>query len=490
MYKTYKHESAGNTRKTNAARALLKPARVELQRDVTLMRRILEETGDAVAPRYLPRTMTSTTPLSERYRQCMWDQAKGAWTAFTASMESSFKRIVRGAPGLTSFECITLYRVNKRQAWYKRELTLNWSRDEDGEYCYPRKGDPDQELVPVSKDLLHLARRIAGHARKHKREPNLRHTMTLRLNANVAAVEDAVKSTGFKRWVRLSILERGKPVLIPLKTNTYHDANAGRGMLKRSVQLSFKEGRLTIGLVREEPDAPAREPGDMIGLDWGICSMFASSNGRLYGRAFMDWLRDADDAVEDRRRECAAAGIRLKTDPAYQRLCGRIRDRARNEVGRILNLIVADRGVEALAVEDLDFRGGGLSRRMNRVLTRAGRGVVAVKLARLRESHGVRVDAVNPAYTSQECCDCSYTSKVNRQEQAWFECHACGRRLNADVNAARVIRGRSLDGCAWLLTARRVILRKLHDQHDRAAKERPWAYRAHGAARGTPPLTD
>lgn len=490
MFKTYKHETAANTRKAAAARALLKPAREELQRDAAIARRIFEETGDAVPPRYLPRTIPSTTRLSERYRQCLWDQARSSWNAYTAQVEARFKRIVRGAPGLTDYERTALYRVNKRRAWYAHELTLNWSRDERGEYCYPRRVDPAQESAPVSEDLLYLARRIAGHARRHKREPNLRRVETLRLNANVAPVEDAASSTRFKRWVRLSTLERGEPVLIPLKTNTYHEKHAGSGELRRSIQLSFKEDRLTIGLVREEPDAPLRDEGDVVGVDWGICSMFATSTGCIYGRAFMDWLRDADESVEDRRRECAASKTPLKKDPVYKRLNKRIRDRAKNEACRVVNLIISDGSVSTLAVEDLDFRGGGLSRRMNRILTRAGRAAVTAKLARIRESHGVSVGAVNPAYTSQECSNCLYTGKENRKTQAWLECQACGRRLNADVNAARVIRGRSLDGCAWPFTARRVILRKLHDQHDRAAKERPWAYRAHGAARGTPPLTD
>ena len=88
MFKTYKHETAANTRKTAAARALLKPAREELQRDVTIARRILEETGDAGVPRYLPRTIPSVTRLSERYRQCLWDQARAAWESYTASIEA------------------------------------------------------------------------------------------------------------------------------------------------------------------------------------------------------------------------------------------------------------------------------------------------------------------------------------------------------------------------------------------------------------------
>ena len=48
---------------------------------------------------------------------------------------------------------------------------------------------------------------------------------------------------------------------------------------------------------------------------------------------------------------------------------------------------------------------------------------------------------VNPAYTSQKCSVCEYTSKDNRKTQAGFECQSCGHKENADLNAAKNILG-------------------------------------------------
>lgn len=71
-------------------------------------------------------------------------------------------------------------------------------------------------------------------------------------------------------------------------------------------------------------------------------------------------------------------------------------------------------------VEKLDFRGGGLSRRMNRLLARTYRKVIKDKLARLEEKYGITTVEVNAAYTSQECSKCGFVSKGNRNHKAPF----------------------------------------------------------------------
>lgn len=53
----------------------------------------------------------------------------------------------------------------------------------------------------------------------------------------------------------------------------------------------------------------------------------------------------------------------------------------------------------------------------------------------------VRVPAFN---SSRECHKCGFTDKDNRPSQAVFSCRSCGETLNADLNAARVIRCRGL----------------------------------------------
>ena len=90
----------------------------------------------------------------------------------------------------------------------------------------------------------------------------------------------------------------------------------------------------------------------------------------------------------------------------------------------------------------LDFRYGGMSPRMNRLITRIGRAVFKQRLAAITEKHGIAVCAVPAPYTSQECSGCGYVSPRNRPARARFTCRFCNKKQHADVNAARVIMSR------------------------------------------------
>lgn len=46
------------------------------------------------------------------------------------------------------------------------------------------------------------------------------------------------------------------------------------------------------------------------------------------------------------------------------------------------------------------------------------------------------VSVVRANGTSQQCSSCGHTSRMNRKNQAAFECVSCGSKMNADVNAA------------------------------------------------------
>ncbi len=52
---------------------------------------------------------------------------------------------------------------------------------------------------------------------------------------------------------------------------------------------------------------------------------------------------------------------------------------------------------------------------------------------------GIPIYSINPAYTSQQCSVCGYTSTDNRKSQAEFLCVQCGHHENADSNAAKNI---------------------------------------------------
>ncbi|MFB6110317.1 MAG: RNA-guided endonuclease InsQ/TnpB family protein, partial [Halodesulfurarchaeum sp.] len=54
------------------------------------------------------------------------------------------------------------------------------------------------------------------------------------------------------------------------------------------------------------------------------------------------------------------------------------------------------------------------------------------------EEHGIVVEQVDPAYTSQRCSKCGCTLEENRDGDS-FECLKCGYAVHADYNAAKNI---------------------------------------------------
>ncbi|MFB6077804.1 MAG: RNA-guided endonuclease InsQ/TnpB family protein [Halarchaeum sp.] len=53
--------------------------------------------------------------------------------------------------------------------------------------------------------------------------------------------------------------------------------------------------------------------------------------------------------------------------------------------------------------------------------------------------HGIAVQQVSPAYTSQRCSECGHTAPENRASRDHFTCTCCGTEANADYNAAKNI---------------------------------------------------
>jgi len=136
-----------------------------------------------------------------------------------------------------------------------------------------------------------------------------------------------------------------------------------------------------------------------------------------------------------------------------------------NEINRYINRLVELYRPARIVVERLDFRGQNLSRRMNRLLSRFGKRIVREKLKSLQELYGIEVIETNPAYSSQECSGCGYVDKKNRKSTQEFECQACGKRVNAQVNSAQnLLRRRSVEGIT-IRTPKKQVLEVLIERH-------------------------
>lgn len=201
-----------------------------------------------------------------------------------------------------------------------------------------------------------------------------------------------------------------------------------------------RDGDLHIHQPMEFANPPTRKIGDTLGIDWGLVNTISTSDGRTLGRDLYPWLKKIDAQVTQLQSRLQRQGMKPYQSTRFRRFQHRIVATVKNKLGEILNSL-ADEDIRAFIVESLDFRGTKLGRKLNRIITRAGRAEMSRRMREMPERYGIEIVEVNPAYTSQECAECHYTHKTNRAGER-FVCGFCGHSAHADVNAARNIRFR------------------------------------------------
>ena len=181
-----------------------------------------------------------------------------------------------------------------------------------------------------------------------------------------------------------------------------------------------------------------------LGLDLGLRTLFASNLGDLVGQRFIDKLVRFDEIITKLSRTLQKQKIRLPENLRYKKLIRRCRESLKNEVRRCINRLVEIHNPDEIVVEKLVFKSPGLSKRMNRLLSKFGKREITKKLDAITEELGIKITYVNPAYTSKTCPSpaCGYPAKNNRNNET-FHCQMCGFKGHADVVGAKNIFSRS-----------------------------------------------
>ena len=333
---------------------------------------------------------------------------------------------------LTDQQAYTLFKMNKSKQWFQFPWTYF------GEQILQRVRFPvyDRTTSMIIDDYT-----LAGEDIKHSRDDIVHELwMTVKLG---------------------TLME----IAIPVERSVYFEQQMARGTENRRTTMSFKNGYMQLWRsVEIEKDVTKDDTRDgIIAADWGLTTMFSTSDNRLLGVRMIEKLKDWDEELLQLERDLKKNNIKPKDSKRYRKLQSRIRKYVENEVGRILNILIQE-GHSVYAFESLDFRHGGLSKQMNRLLNRAGRGVVKKKLSAMVEEYDCEVVEVNPAYTSQECSSCGFVFWKNRNGSV-FHCLACGLKLHADVNAARNILRRSQDGLVLAYKSKEQVLTILDERY-------------------------
>jgi putative transposase len=188
------------------------------------------------------------------------------------------------------------------------------------------------------------------------------------------------------------------------------------------------------------PARPLPGTGESVGVDLGLSSFLATSDGELVDnprhlRVAERDLKRAQRRVSRRKR---GGKRRRKAVTVLARKHRRVANARRDfHFKTALNLV---RRYDTIAVEDLNIR--GLHRtRMAKSVSDAGWGQFLHALATKAESAGREVVVVDCRGTSQECSGCGVT--VPKSLSVRVHHCACGLTLDRDVNAARNIQARA-----------------------------------------------
>jgi putative transposase len=193
----------------------------------------------------------------------------------------------------------------------------------------------------------------------------------------------------------------------------------------------------TVGLVVDSPEASPRSRRRVVGVDLGISTFAAMSDG-----AFIPSLRAA--RLAEKRLRAANRSLARKAKRSRGRhkarvVIGRchaatVRARA-NHLHQATARLVRD--YDEIAVEKLNVK--GLARSVLAKDVHDASWAKFISMLRYKAAcAGAKLIEVDPRNTSQECSDCG-TRVPKKLSDRLHACGHCGLRLDRDLNAARNI---------------------------------------------------
>lgn len=260
-------------------------------------------------------------------------------------------------------------------------------------------------------------KRWAGRIEKAKegkasmpRSPRLRNP-SLVLDQRFIALEKA--SNSFDYWARISTIEKGKPVLAPLKSYEYASEYFSDWKLVKGGRM-VKRGGTWMLVLTFEKDIERKETDRAIGVDIGFRKLLVTSDGTVYGSGIRELIGKASRKKKGSRAEKAS------------------RQHIKTEINRAVKHIPSD---ASIGVEDLRYLKHGKkkvwNKKVNNKFSYWYYAQVLKRIKELSEVRGVHCRRVDPRGSSRECPICGHVNEKNRDGEV-FSCLACGFTHDAD----------------------------------------------------------
>jgi Putative transposase DNA-binding domain len=264
----------------------------------------------------------------------------------------------------------------------------------------------------------------------------------IQANVNVVVVEQS-EDTTFDYWLRISTLDKGDPLRVPIKLAPYHRKALQGHTLNTSTTLHKRKGVWWLTLSFDEDVPHVTEPSaPKVGADVGIANFITTSTGKHYGSFHGKLARRHKRDREKRRRKAKLRACLNKKGveqlPSTSSATGqRLSRHVKQEINRAVNQMIEDHPDARIIYEDLSVASMRFkARSMNAYLYASHLAHIPEQIAWATAKRGMATHTVKAAYSSQECHRCHYPDRANRPDQSTFLCVVCHHRDHADHNAA------------------------------------------------------
>ncbi len=306
------------------------------------------------------------------------------------------------------------------------------------------------------------------------------HQTCIQANVNVVKLE-ASEDSSFDYWLKISTLERYRPLLVPVRLAQYHRQALAGKTLNSSVQLNKRDDGWWLTLSYDEVVTVHTEPdASVIGIDVGVANFVTTSDGRHYG-TFHGKLRERQKRDREKRRRKAKLRTCLekkgvKKLPSTSSKSGqRLIRHVRQEINRAVNECFVEHpdaqfAYEHLSVATMKYK----ARAMNAYLRASNLAHIPEQIEWNAAKRGIQATRVKSAYSSQECSVCHYVDRANRPDQQTFCCQVCGYQAHADFNAATNIARRAGESELQRCKGRQAVKALLARRHQEWKKANGW----------------
>ena len=216
----------------------------------------------------------------------------------------------------------------------------------------------------------------------------------------------------------------------------------------KSIEIIRRPTGVYVSLTYAVEKQPLPATGKVVGVDMGVTDRVALSDGTAVETRWPESTKSLEQRISRCQRGSNSQG-KLRRQLARRRYREGVRNR--NECHRLTTDLIRRHdlvALEDLAIGNMTRSASGTvekpgsrvaqKRGLNRSIQQQTWGLLRHQLTYKGQWYGRQVVAVPPQHSSQTCSVCGTIDPQARQGKR-YDCQACGAKLDADTNAARVI---------------------------------------------------